>query len=154
MARVDRRTPANVYHIMTIAELQALTPDFDWKVYLAAKKQSGLTTVNMATPKFFKALNHQIDTADMDALKSYLRWHTIHRYAANLSDPFVEENFNFYAATLAGQKELDSALEALHRIDRSRVGRGCGTGLGGKELSARGQGQHGEAGDRAREGAR
>jgi putative endopeptidase len=74
-------------------------------VYLAAKKQSGLTTVNMATPKFFEALNHQIDTADMDALKSYLRWHTIHRYAANLSDPFVEENFNFYAATLAGQKE-------------------------------------------------
>jgi putative endopeptidase len=105
MARVDRRTPANVYHIKTIAELQALTPDFDWKVYLAAKKQSGLTTVNMATPKFFEALNHQIDTADMDALKSYLRWHTIHRYAANLSDPFVEENFNFYAATLAGQKE-------------------------------------------------
>ena len=105
MARVDRRTPANVYHIKTIAELQALTPDFDWKVYLAAKKQSGLTTVNMATPKFFGALNHQIDTTDMDALKSYLRWHTIHRYAANLSDPFVEENFNFYAATLAGQKE-------------------------------------------------
>lgn len=42
LSRVDRRNPANVYHIMTIAELQSLTPDFDWKVYLAAKKQSGL----------------------------------------------------------------------------------------------------------------
>jgi putative endopeptidase len=105
MSRVDRRTPANVYHVKTIAELQTLTPDFDWKVYLAAKKQSALTTVNVATPEFFKALNHQVETADMDALKSYLRWHTVHRYAANLSDPFVEENFNFYAATLAGQKE-------------------------------------------------
>ncbi len=50
-------------------------------------------------------MNNQIETADIDALKSYLRWHTVHRYAANLSDPFVEENFNFYAATLAGQKE-------------------------------------------------
>jgi putative endopeptidase len=105
MPRVDRRTPANVYHIKTIAELQTLTPSFDWKVYLAAKKQGGLTTVNVATPEFFKAFNHQIETADIDALKSYLRWHTVHRYAPNLSDPFVEENFNFYAATLAGQKE-------------------------------------------------
>jgi putative endopeptidase len=105
MSRVDRRTPANVYHIKTVAELQTLTPQFNWKVYFAAKKQSGLTTVNVATPEFFKALNHQLDTADIDALKSYLRWHTVHRYAANLSDPFVEENFNFYSATLAGQKE-------------------------------------------------
>ena len=38
MARVDRRDPANVYHIMTIAELQALTPNFDWKVYLNGKE--------------------------------------------------------------------------------------------------------------------
>jgi putative endopeptidase len=105
MSRVDRRTPANVYHIKTIAELQESTPGFDWKVYLAAKKQSGLTSVNLATPEFFKTLNHQIEMADMDALKSYLRWHTVHRLAPNLSDPFVEENFNFFAATLAGQKE-------------------------------------------------
>ncbi|WP_245632125.1 M13 family metallopeptidase [Edaphobacter aggregans] len=105
MSRVDRRTPANVYHIKTIAEAQALTPDFDWKVYLAAKKQGSLTTVNVIAPEFFKALNHQIDTADVNALKSYLRWHTVHRFAPNLSDPYVEENFNFYAATLAGQKE-------------------------------------------------
>jgi len=105
MPRVDRRTPANVYHIKTIAELQTLTPSFDWKVYLAAKRQGGLATVNVATPEFFKAFDHQIETADIDALKSYLRWHTVHRYAPNLSDPFVEENFNFYAATLAGQKE-------------------------------------------------
>lgn len=105
-SRVDRRNPANVYHIMTIAELQSLTPDFDWKVYFAAKKQSGLPAVNVASPNFFKAMNQQIDAADLDSLKSYLRWHTVHRYAANLSEPFVQENFNFYAATLAGQKEL------------------------------------------------
>ncbi|WP_255460868.1 M13 family metallopeptidase [Edaphobacter albus] len=106
MSRVDRRTPANVYHVMTIAELRALTPEFDWKVYFAAKKQSALKTVNVASPGFFKALSQELSSADMDALKSYLRWHTIHRYAASLSDAFVQENFHFYAATLAGQKEL------------------------------------------------
>lgn len=106
MSRVDRRNPANVYHVMTIAELQSLTPDFDWRAYFTAKKQGGLKTVNVVAPEFFKAMNKQIDSMPMDAIKSYLRWHTIHRFAANLSDPFVQENFQFFAATLAGQKEL------------------------------------------------
>jgi putative endopeptidase len=105
MARVDRRTPANVYHVMTIAELQTATPEFDWKVYLTGKGEGGLKTVNVATPGFFKAMNEQIAATDMGTLKSYMRWQTLHRFAGNLSEPFVAENFNFFAATLGGQKE-------------------------------------------------
>ena len=62
--------------------------------------------MNVVAPGFFKAMNQQISSSSLDALKSYLRWHTVHRYAANLSDAFVQENFRFYAATLAGQQEL------------------------------------------------
>ena len=105
MSRVDRRTPANVYHIMTIDQLQELTPNFDWKVYMAAKKETGLKSLNVRAPGFFKAVNEQLDTQDINALKSYMRWHTVHRFAPGLSEPFVQENFNFFAATLAGQKE-------------------------------------------------
>ncbi|MDW5267815.1 MULTISPECIES: M13 family metallopeptidase [Acidobacteriaceae] len=106
MARVDRRNPANVYHVMTIAQLQDITPDFNWKVYLDAKKEGSLETANIVSPGFFKAMQQQIDATSVDALKSYMRWHTVHRFAANLSAPFVEENFNFYGATLTGQKEI------------------------------------------------
>lgn len=106
MPRVDRRNPANVYHVMTIEQLQTMTPDFDWKVYLTAKKEGGLESANVVSPGYFKAMQEQIDTSSLDALKSYMRWHTVHRFAPNLSDPFVEENFNFYAATLGGQKEI------------------------------------------------
>jgi putative endopeptidase len=106
MSRVDRRSPANVYHITTIAELQTMTPGFDWKVYLGAKKEGELKTVNVTAPNFFKAMDEQIGSADINALKSYLRWQTAHRFANNLSEPFVQENFRFYSQTLAGQKEL------------------------------------------------
>jgi putative endopeptidase len=34
-----------------------------------------------------------------------MRWHVLHRYAANLSEPIAAENFNFFGATLTGQKE-------------------------------------------------
>ena len=106
MARVDRRTPANVYHVMTIAELQAATPDFDWSVYLAARGETGLKTVNVRSPGFFKAMNQVVATSGAPTLKSYMRWQTALKFAPNLSAPFVQENFNFYGATLTGQKEL------------------------------------------------
>jgi len=105
MSRVARRNPNNVYHIMTIAQLQDLTPGFDWKVYLAAKKESALPSLNVATPDFFKSMNLQLSAEKLAALKSYMRWHVLHRYAANLNEPIAAENFNFFGATLTGQKE-------------------------------------------------
>jgi putative endopeptidase len=105
-SRVDRRTPANVYHVMTLAELQGLTPDFQWNSFMGDMKESELKSVNVTSPEFFKMMNTLIAASDISALKSYLRWHTLHRFAAGLSDPFVQENFNFYSATLTGQKEL------------------------------------------------
>ena len=34
MSRTDRRDPAKRYHIMPLADLEKLTPDFDWQSYL------------------------------------------------------------------------------------------------------------------------
>ena len=106
MSRVDRRTPSNVYHVMTISELQAATPEFDWTVYFAGRGETELKTVNVRSPGFFKAMNQVIATSGAPALKSYMRWSTVRQFAPYLSEAFVQENFNFYGATLTGQKEL------------------------------------------------
>ncbi len=105
MARVDRRTPANIYHIMTLAQLQDSTPDFDWHVYMAAKKEGDLKSVNVVAPGFFKTMNEQLSSLDITALKSYMRWHTVNRFAPGLGDSFYEENFRFFGGILTGQKE-------------------------------------------------
>jgi len=65
-------------------------------------------------------MNEQINTASLADLKSYLRWHILHRSAPNLSKAFDTENFAFFSATLQGQKEQDTTLEALHCDDRRR----------------------------------
>jgi len=105
MPRADHRDPKNIYHVMTIADLQKLTPLFDWKVYLADKQESSLQTLDVVTPGFFKTVNAELSDESLPALRSYLRWHVMHRYAASLSAPIATENFNFFAATLAGQKQ-------------------------------------------------
>jgi putative endopeptidase len=104
-ARVDRRTPANVYHIMTVDELQALSPDYDWKQYLAGQGFAQVKTLNVVSPNFVKTMNSVIDTEPISAIQHYMRWRALHRSAALLSENFADENFLFFSKTLNGQDQ-------------------------------------------------
>jgi putative endopeptidase len=103
---VSRRDPVQVYHKMTTAELQALTPHFDWARYLKTAGAPAISAVNVAEPDFMKAFDQLIATTTLDDIRTYLRWHLVHADAFILSSAFVNENFRFYSATLQGTKEL------------------------------------------------
>ncbi|MCL2661156.1 MAG: M13 family metallopeptidase, partial [Acidobacteriaceae bacterium] len=126
MARVDMRDPGNVYHVQTLDQLQQLTPDFDWQVYMAAKKEGSLKSVNVATPEFFKTLDQLLASTDIAVLKSYLRWHTLHRYAQSLSARFDDEDFRFFGVTLLGQKEPTPRWKRCTRQADAALGEAVG----------------------------
>lgn len=104
--RVARRDLTKQYNKMTVAELAAVTPDFDWNAYLKALKAPKFTDINMSHPAFFKGLNAMLGKVSLDDWKTYLRWHLVRDAADALSSNFVNENFNFYGTTLNGTKEL------------------------------------------------
>jgi len=106
MTRVDRRDPKKIYHFMSFAELEKLTPAFGWKEYFRQIGLSGISSLNVAVPEFFKTLNSQIEQQDLATWKSYLRWHAIHANATSLSSAVVNENFNFFGKTLQGKEQL------------------------------------------------
>ena len=91
---------------MSVAELEKLTPAFGWKEYFRQIGLSGITSLNVAVPEFFKTLNSQIEQQDLATWKSYLRWHAIHANATSLSSAVVNENFNFFGKTLQGKEQL------------------------------------------------
>jgi putative endopeptidase len=100
-----RRDPNKIYHRMPVKDLAALTPAIDWTRYLAGVG-APVTTLNVAVPEFFKALEAQIRTESLDDWKVYLTWHALHAAAPLLPSAFVNENFDFYSNTLTGAKEL------------------------------------------------
>ncbi|SEC18257.1 M13 family metallopeptidase [Terriglobus roseus] len=104
LPRVEMRDPANVYHVKTLADLQASTPAYRWADYFSSIR-TPVTTLNVATPGYFTAMNAEIQSASVADLKSYMRWHVLHGAAGNLSTPFDQENFAFFNGTLSGQKE-------------------------------------------------
>jgi putative endopeptidase len=124
--RVELRDPAKRYHIMTLAELQALSPAYDWTPYLKGIKIGEFKTLNVATPTFFTAMNAEIDSASLDSIKSYLRWHALRSAAPSLSKPFVDENFNFFSATLQGQKEQTPRWKRCTRATDQALGEAVG----------------------------
>jgi len=105
MSRVERRDPAKRYHVMTVAEVQKLMPAYNWKQYLDGVGMGSVPTLNISSPGFFDAVNAELSSEPLPALKSYLRWHALHGAAQFLSKPFDDENFAFFSATLQGQKE-------------------------------------------------
>ena len=103
---VSRRDPNKIYHKLSVAELQALTPQFQWQQYFSGIGSPPIYALNVTEPDFFKALGQTIASTPIDELKAYLRWHVAHASAAILSAPFVNENFRFYGTLLTGAKEL------------------------------------------------
>ncbi len=126
ISRTDMREPQNRYHIMPVTELEKTAPDFNWSGYFDTIGIGHFDTLNVGQPGFVEALEKQISTQDLDAWKSYLRWHAIHDAAPWLSDNFVNANFEFYGKTLTGAKELQPRWKRCTRLTDQALGEAVG----------------------------
>jgi putative endopeptidase len=126
MSRTDMRDPAKRYHVMALADLGKLSPDFDWPAYLHGISMGSFETLNVMTPGFFSAMNAQIDTQSLEAWKSYLRWRALHDAAPWMSQAFVQENFSFFTAELLGQKEIAPRWKRCTRATDNALGEAVG----------------------------
>ena len=107
--RVSAATRTSIYHKMTRAELQALTPQLRVERVLRGRRRARRSTRSTSTePDFFKALERRsLATTPLDDWKTYLRWHVAARQRRrSCRRAFVNENFDFYGKTLPGRKEL------------------------------------------------
>jgi putative endopeptidase len=106
LTRVERRNPEKLYHKMSRSDLKTLTPNFSWDGYFQDLGYGNIETVDVAVPKFFEAVNDDLKSVPLDDWKTYLRWHLVDATAPALSQPFVDEDFNFRGRVLQGTKEL------------------------------------------------
>jgi putative endopeptidase len=107
LTRVERRDPYKLKHKMTLAQLDALAPQLNWKAYFATMPYPAFHNLNVDTPDFFKEVNARLSSEPIGDWKTYLRFQVVNSSAAYLSSPFVEQNFSFYRKYLRGAKELE-----------------------------------------------
>jgi putative endopeptidase len=105
LTRVEKRDPYRVYHRMTPAQLQALTPSFDWSAYLRASAAPRMKVLDVTEPVFFLEVEARLAEEALDAWKTYLRFHLADARAPYLSRAFQRPHFEFHSAFLSGVKE-------------------------------------------------
>jgi len=104
--RVELRDPNKSYNKMSVAELGALTPGYDWKAALAgAGVGNKADYVIVGQPDYLTGLNKVLDQADLATVKAYFEWQLLREFAPYLSKAFVDENFDFYGKTMTGATE-------------------------------------------------
>ena len=113
---VALRDPKATDHKTSFADLQKMTPDFNWTAYYhrtglareprGSEEPARLGDVNVAEPKFLSEFNRQLTAHSIADWKTYLEWHLLNSAAPSLSDAFVQEDFSFNGAFLSGAKEM------------------------------------------------
>jgi putative endopeptidase len=104
--KVENRDPVKRYNKMSVTELAALTPGYDWNAALgAAGVGNKLDYVIVAQPSYLTGFNDVVARTELSTLKSYFEWHLLREYAPYLSKAFVDANFAFYGTALTGVTE-------------------------------------------------
>jgi putative endopeptidase len=104
--RVALRDPHQRYHKLTLEELSANSPHFDWARYVAARHLATLETLDVEEPEFVKAMDKVVRNHSLEDLKTYLVWQTLSASVNMLPHRFVDEDFEFYGKRLHGAKQL------------------------------------------------
>jgi putative endopeptidase len=125
-SRAERRDRDKTYNPTTFAQLQAMTPGFDWKRYLAGTELPAtdrfILTTNTAFPKFAKIYSG----TPLDTLKAWQAFHVADSAAPYLSKRFADAAFEFHNKTLAGQPEQRPRWKRAVAFTNGAVGESVG----------------------------
>ena len=104
MDRVTMRNPAAIYHLMTVAQLDSITPHINWESFLATQGAPKVTEVNVMQPDFLKALDGLLTSVPVEDWKTLLRWRLLNSSSAALPKSFADQDFAF-KRLFTGQRE-------------------------------------------------
>lgn len=102
---VTRRDPKSMNNKMSLDQVRAMAPSFDWSQYLQLVGAPAPHHYIVTSPKYFKGLEQELKQRSLEDWKTYLRWFLVHDSAPYLPTAFVEENWGFYSRTLLGAKQ-------------------------------------------------
>ena len=120
------RDPLANYHPMSIAQLEKLSPNFNWKLYFSTIDLKSPGQINVGQPDFFTNINKILKTYSLNQWKTYLIWNSVNSLSPYLSKDFEGLNFEFYGKALSGQKQLKPRWERVVSTENNLIGQAVG----------------------------
>jgi putative endopeptidase len=104
MDNITRRDPNKINNRFTLAQLAALTPNFDWNSYFQTIGAPAVPLYEVTAPDYLRGLNQLLVSEDLAAWKIYLRAHLLVNAASTLGNSWRDANFAFNKV-LTGQQQ-------------------------------------------------
>jgi putative endopeptidase len=139
LTRVQQRDPHNIYHMMPVADLEKLTPAINWPAYFSEQQRSdapAIAKLNVSQPEFMKAVQAELTTEDLDALRAYLRFHLLSGAASSLAKPYAQTYFDFDSTTLRGVPAMPPRWKTCTRAVDRNLGEALGQEFVARTFSA------------------
>jgi putative endopeptidase len=106
LPRVELRDPAKRYNPVSLAEADALTPNFSWTAFFDGIGVARPEMFSLAMPGFFREVNAMLADTPAADWQAYLRFKTIDAAAPYLTAVLEAQHFAFYGKTLRGQQQM------------------------------------------------
>jgi len=105
LAPVEMRDRDKNYNKVTIADAQAVIPNFPLADYMKVRGIPSGSDIDFGQPNFFKEVNTMLTDVPVNDWNTYLRWMVLSATAPALSKAFVDESFDFQGRFLTGTTE-------------------------------------------------
>jgi putative endopeptidase len=123
--KVRCRNVLETYNLMTVDDVAAMAPEFDWTAWLgalAATDDISIDELLIRQPSYLTAMSEALADLPLEDWQAWLTFHTVRHAAPYLSSAFVEANFDFYGRTLTGSEEMRDRWKRAASL--------CGAALG------------------------
>ncbi len=122
----EMRDISNLANQITLAEAEAAVPNLNLRRWMAGIGLTPPEVVNLATARYFTGLDAILTDSSPDLWRAYLRFHLVSAFAQALPEEFVEEDFDFYRATLRGEEEMKPRWKRVLAVTEGAVGEAVG----------------------------
>ena len=117
---VERRDPYSRYNKLGLAELNALSPSFDWALVLNTLQVPAGTALIVSDPNVVRHFEKDLAGAPLETWKLWMQWRVLKSAASLLTDALEREDFEFDDRVLSGTKEmLPRWMRCTATVDRS-----------------------------------
>ena len=126
--QVANRDAVKTYNAFTLAEAEALAPEFPWHSWLSAMQapEGAIEKVVVRQPSFVTGLGRALGEMPLEDWQAWLTFRVVSSFAGLLPEALVDEDFDFHGRTLSGQPEIKERWKRGVAVVESAVGEAVG----------------------------
>ena len=124
-SNVELRDPQANYNKMSVAELQELVPQVDWKVYFEALGVT-IDSLSVGQKPHLQEAGKMLAEEPLENLKTLFTWQVIEGAASYLTTEIYMTSFDFYGKVLSGREEPSPLWKRAVGIVNGTLGEAVG----------------------------